>query len=127
MRHRALTAISASAVLALSTLAIASTSSAQPSDAPSSDTSYSGSFALSGDKAAEFVLPEHMKKVHTQTFPDGRTSTRYQQKVRNATVLGGQVTVIRDAEGTNQAVIGAYFPDLLPQNAPKLSGPEAKG
>ena len=52
MRHRSLTAITASALLAASTLAIASTSNAQPQDAQASSPTYSGSFALSGEEAA---------------------------------------------------------------------------
>jgi len=124
--------MSAAAVLAASTtVATAGASSADsPMDALTAQAlqpSPSGSFALSGEKARDFELPKHLKEVRTQTFPDGRTSTRYQQKVRNATVVGGQITVIRAADGTNQAVIGAYFPELQPRNAPKLSARSAKG
>jgi Zn-dependent metalloprotease len=121
--------MSAAVVLAGSTtVAAAGTSSADsPKQAAVAEATPYGSFTLTGEKARDFTLPAHMKKEHTQTFADGRTSTRYQQTVRNATVFGGQITVIRDADGTNQTVIGAYFPDLQPKIAPTLSKDAARG
>ena len=129
MHYRSLIAMSAAVVLAGSTtVAAAGTSSADsPKQAAVTEATPYGSFTLTGEKARDFTMPRHMKKEHTQTFPEGRTSTRFQQTVRNATVFGGQITVIRDADGTTQTVIGAYFPDLQPKNAPKLSEDSAKG
>lgn len=131
MSFRSLFAISAAAALAAATtVASAGSSSALPSPDGARSNAVSapaGSFTLTDQKAADFVLPQHMKKLHTQTLPDGTTSTRYQQTVRNATVFGGQITVIKAADGTTTAVIGAYFPDLQPSNAAKLSKGQAVG
>ncbi len=112
MRHRSFTAISASALLAASTLVIASTSSAQPQDAPTSSSAHAGSFALSGAEARAYQLPDDVREVWSTTRPDGRTQTRYQQVVGGATVFGGQVTLIKDAAGTTESVVGAHFPGL---------------
>ena len=130
MSIRSLFAISAATALAAATVASAGASSALPAPggAPGNAVSTpAGSFTLTDQKAADFVLPPHMKELHTQTLPDGTTSTRYQQTVGNATVFGGQITVIKAADGTTTAVIGAYFPDLQPANAVKLSKSQAVG
>ncbi|MGZ8736412.1 MAG: M4 family metallopeptidase [Nocardioides sp.] len=119
-------AISASALLAASTLVITSSSSAQPQDAKTTAPTYAGSFALSGDEAAAFRLPEDVEQTWTTTLPGGRTQTRYQQMVGNASVFGGQVTVIKDAAGTTQSVIGAYFPGLAPRNDKDLAKKDAR-
>ncbi len=126
MRHRSLMAISASALLAASTLVITSSSTAQPQDAKTTATSYSGSFAISGDEARAYQLPTDVERVWTNALPGGRTQTRYQQLVGDATVFGGQVTVIKDAAGTTESVIGAYFPGLEPSNAKKLGKKDAR-
>jgi Zn-dependent metalloprotease len=126
MRHRSLTAISASVLLAASTFAIASTSSAQPQDAAAPSTTYSGSFALSGEDARGYELPADVQKVWSATRPDGTTQTRYQQVVDGATVFGGQVTLIKDAGGTTRSVVGAYFPGLEPANSKRLSKRDAR-
>jgi Zn-dependent metalloprotease len=127
MRHRSFTAISASALLAASTLVIASTSSAQPQDAKApSATTYAGSFAISGDEAAAYRLPDGVRQEWSTALPGGRTQTRYQQMVGNASVFGGQVTVIKDAAGTTESVIGAYFPGLAATNDKNLDKSEAR-
>ena len=131
MSFRSLFAITAATALAAATtVASAGSSSALPSPGQAPSTAISaptGSFTLTDQEAAGFVLPPHMTKLHTQTLPDGTTSTRYQQMVRDATVFGGQVTVIRAADGTTAAVIGAYFPDLQPSNTAKLTKDRAVG
>ena len=127
MRHRSLTAISASALLAASTLVIASTSSAQPQDAKSpTATTHAGSFALSGDEARTYQLPTDVRETWSTTLPGGRTQTRYQQVVDGATVFGGQVTLIKDAAGTTQSVVGAYFPGLQAGNEKNLAKKDAR-
>jgi hypothetical protein len=69
MRHRSLTAISASALLAASTLVIASSSNAQPQDAAApSNATPSGSFALSGDEARAYQLPDDVREVWSTTL-----------------------------------------------------------
>ncbi len=129
MRSRSLYAMSAATALTAATIiASAGSSSAEPLSTESAATATpAGSFTLTDQKAADFVLPPHMKELHVQTLPDGTTATRYQQKVRNATVFGGQITVIKAADGTTTAVIGAYFPELQPKNATKLSQGQAVG
>jgi Zn-dependent metalloprotease len=130
MRSRTLFAISASAVLVTSTgLATASASSAAPQRtvATPSASSYSGSFAISGKSAAAYVVPDDVTQVWSSRRPDGTTQTRYQQKVGNADVFGGQVTVLKNAAGRTTAVIGAYFPDLRPTNAVKVGRAAARG
>ncbi len=121
-------ATAATALTAATILTSAASSSAEPlPPEPAATAAPAGSFTLTDQEAADFVLPQHMKQLHVQTLPDGTTATRYQQKVRNATVFGGQITVIKAADGTQTAVIGAYFPDLQPKNAAKLSAGQAKG
>jgi bacillolysin len=132
MRFRSLCAISAATTLAGAALAASvGPSSAEPSAAEAARSSAAvtpaGSFTLTDQKAADFTLPPHMKQLHIQSLPDGTTATRYQQTVRNASVFGGQITVIKDAAGTTTAVIGAYFPGLQPQNAARLSTDQAVG
>ena len=67
-----------------------------------------------------------MRELHTATFPDGRTQTRYQQVVDGASVFGGQITIIRSAAGEAETVIGAHFPALHAKNKAKLTKSEAK-
>lgn len=127
MRYRSFTAISASLLLGVSTVAIATTSSAQPQDASRpAATSTTGSFALSGAEAAAYRLPDDVAKVWSTSLPGGLDQTRYQQYVGNASVLGGQVTVIRDASGTATSVIGAHFPGLSPVNDKDLTRTDAR-
>jgi bacillolysin len=126
MRYRSLTAMSASVLLAASSLAIASTSSAEPQHAEPEHATYSGSFALSGEEARSYTLPEGMEEVWSSDLPGGRTQTRYQQMVGDAQVFGGQITIIEDAAGQPEAVIGAQFPALRPSNERKLGKAKAR-
>ena len=84
-----------------------------------------GSFALSGAAAVKFKLPADMAHVHTSTYPDGRTSSRYQQFLGGASVLGGQITVTRAPGGKSLTVVGAHFA-FAPTNDVELTGSEAR-
>lgn len=127
MRCRAVLASMAAGVLAVAGLAsVATSSSALPAASPDRVALPEGSFALSGSSAAAFRLPSDVRQVHTTTFPDGRTQTRYQQYVDGASVLGGQITIVRSAGGTAQTVIGAYFPRLVVRNTTVVSRWQAK-
>lgn len=86
----------------------------------------SGSFALSGPEAEAFAIPADAVEVWTATHRDGTTQTRYQQKVEDALVLGGQFTVLRKG-ATATAVIGAYYVGLSAKNARTLGPDEARG
>ena len=112
MRSRSLIAISASAFLVTSTaLVTASTSSAAPqrTAAPTSTSSTSGSFSISGKDAAAYVVPDAVTPVWSSKRPDGSTQTRYQQRVGNASVFGGQVTVLRTAAGKSPPLALTYW------------------
>jgi bacillolysin len=126
MRHRSLTAISAFALAAAATVVMTTTSTAQPQDAARSATTYSGSFALSGAEARGYTVPADVRQKWSTTLPGGRTQTRYQQVVEGASVFGGQVTVIKDAAGTTESVVGAYFPGLKATNEKKLEKKDAR-
>ena len=102
MRYRSMLAVTAvTALAAATTVVTATTSSAVDTTSVTANQSSqpAGSFALSGQAAAHYKLPSGMRELHTATFPDGRTQTRYQQVVDGASVFGGQVTVIRSAAG----------------------------
>ena len=133
MRHRSILAISASAVLVASTaLLTAGVSSAapRPADAtagtPAVGVSPSGSFAISGESARAYVVPGDVSPVWRATRPDGSTQTRYQQRVGDASVFGGQVTVLENAAGATTSVIGAYFPGLSPSNTVSVTKGRAR-
>ena len=128
MRYRSYLAVSAACALAASMMvAVTGPSSAiGPEAVGSAQPAPNGSFAYSGQEAANFVLPKDVQRLHTSTFADGRTSTRYQQVVDTATVFGGQITIIKGASGRADSVIGAYFPGLKPKNSASLSKGQAK-
>jgi Zn-dependent metalloprotease len=123
-----LAATAAVALAATTTVVTATTSSAVDNVTVTDNQSArpAGSFALSGPAAARYRLPSGMREVHTTTFPDGRTQTRYQQMVEGASVYGGQITIVRDASGKAETVIGAHFPSLAAKNNARLSKAEAK-
>lgn len=127
MRYRSVLAISASALLATSTLVLSTTSSAQPRDAARpAATNTAGSFALSGEEARGYTLPADVSQAWSTKLPGGLTQTRYQQYVGDASVFGGQVTVIKDAAGITTSVVGAYFPGLKPVNDKSLTKASAR-
>ena len=128
MQLRSVLALSAAAILAAATgVTTAGASSASSRHAASTSVAApSGSFALSGQAARDFVLPPNMQKVRMSEYTDGRTWTRYQQMVGDATVFGGQITIIRSSSGVAQSVIGAHFPGLKAKNSVKLTKSQAK-
>ncbi len=85
-----------------------------------------GPVALSGAAAAEYRLPSDVRKVWSASHPDGTQQTRYQQSVAGADVLGGQITVLRNAEGVVTAVVGAHFRTLRPTNVRRLTAADAR-
>lgn len=87
----------------------------------------SGSFALAGEEARDFDVPADAVAVRSWTDARGRTVTRYQQMVAGASVLGGQITVAREADGTIVSAIGAYFPGLRPKNSASVGQARARG
>lgn len=77
----------------------------------------SGFRALSGAEAAGFNIPSDMRLSQTMRLQaSGITYERYQQDYGLATVLGGEVTILRDESGMASAVIGAHYPDVQPVN-----------
>jgi Zn-dependent metalloprotease len=84
-----------------------------------------GSFALSGAAADAYRLPRDVVKVGRTALPDGSVSLRYQQMVGRASVLNGQITVLRAADGSRKAVFGSHYPGLRPAKAASLSPREA--
>jgi bacillolysin len=91
-----------------------------------SGTATGGSFALSGQAARDFRLPADMVKVRSWSDANGRTTTRYQQVVDRASVLGAQITLTRDADGAIVTAIGAYYPGLDAKDSARLTKADAR-
>ena len=82
---------------------------------------------LNGQAARNFQVPGDMTLVAQEGLAKyGLAADRYRQFVGEAKVLGGQLTVYRDETGTAVAVIGSHYPDLVAQNAVKLSVGQAR-
>jgi bacillolysin len=81
--------------------------------------------ALAGQDAVAFRLPNDITKADSHDV-DGLTAERYQQHFGNALVLGGQITVYRDAGGKATAVIGAHYPTIAARNQVNLSPAKAQ-
>ncbi|MDQ3821796.1 MAG: M4 family metallopeptidase [Actinomycetota bacterium] len=112
------------ALLALAALTVFATSaSARPDGAKAAG---GGFFALSGDDAALFAVPADVKSVQKLEL-GGVSYERYQQVFgpAGAEVLGGQISVYRDASGRATAVTGAHYPGIAPSNQVRLSRAEA--
>ena len=127
--HRKALSLAAVAALATVLLPGASTEaapSAGQQKAEPAAASADGPLALQGAAAASYRLPDDLETVWRASYADGTTQTRYQQVVGAAEVLGGQVTVFRDASGESTAVIGAHFAALEPANAVRLDRADAK-
>ena len=71
--------------------------------------------ALSGSAASSYTVPADMKLVRRLEFGGG-TYERYQQVygAAGAFVLGGQISVYRDASGAVRTVIGSHYPAIAP-------------
>ena len=108
---------SVSATVQPSALAANTAAAKQSPDGPSTE----GSFTLQGPSAASYTLPGDVERVWSTRYPDGTKQTRYQQVVAGAEVLGGQVTLFRNAAGTTTSVIGTHVAGLEPANALRLS------
>ena len=127
MLRRTLAAVSAVGLAAVIPALGTSADAAAPEAAGAAPSGHApeGSFALAGDRAAEYRLPADVVRISRATFADGATSTRYQQMVGGAAVLNGQITVIRDAGGEVRTVIGAHYPDLRPTSTSRTSQGQA--
>ena len=119
--RRPMTAISVAVTLLATPLTLAASASSPATAEDERPPSTDGSFTLSGADASGYRVPGDVERVWTARFPDGTTQTRYQQVVDGADVLGGQVTVLRDAAGTITSVIGAHFGSLEATNVQRLS------
>ena len=84
-------------------------------------------YALAGQDAASFVLPSDMALARTLPARGPRlTWERYQQHFGEAAVLGGQLTLLRDADARPVAVIGRRSLGIVPANAVKLTVEQAR-
>lgn len=126
MSRRTLAGVSAAALVAITPVipTLAGSTSAAPSD-KGGVSAPNGSFAFSGADAAAFELPADVVEVREFSNSSG-TSTRYQQMVDGASVLGGQITVLRDGDGTITSVVGAHFDGLETKNKQRLSAKEVR-
>jgi bacillolysin len=98
-----------------------------PGPATAAAPNASGFRALSGDTAANFVVPSDMRLVRSFYLATyGLTYERYQQYYGTAQVLGAQITLYRDEAGTITTVIGAHYPDIVPTNVIGLSEAAAR-
>jgi bacillolysin len=81
-----------------------------------------GFLSLSGEEARAFVVPSDMQLENSEALDQhGLLRERYQQHLGDAKVLGGQLTLYRDASGAVTLVIGAYYPTLRPSNSRTLA------
>lgn len=85
--------------------------------------------ALSGSAAAAFALPgdvQLVKRLDLAAY--GLSYERYQQRFgpAAAAVVGGQLTVYRDASGRIRTVIGAHYPAITPVNRVSVSAATAR-
>ena len=109
-------------VTTLVSLLVIATGAAQA--APSAGANFR---ALSAQQAATFHVPADMAMVARGVA--GRNQLRferYQQKFGDAEVLGGQLTIYRDASGAAVAVIGNHFPAINAVNTPRLAEGQAQ-
>lgn len=78
--------------------------------------------ALSGSAASSYAVPADMKLIRKLPLGHG-TYERYQQVygAAGAYVLGGQISIYRNASGAIRTVIGSRYAEIAPQNSVKLS------
>jgi Zn-dependent metalloprotease len=85
------------------------------------------SYALAGAEAAGFQMPADMALVKTLALPAySLVLERYQQRRGAAAVLGGQLSVFKDASGAIVMVIGSHHPTILARNVARLAHGEAR-
>jgi thermolysin len=82
--------------------------------------------ALTGQAAGSYRLPLDVIQVRQRSVGPNLTSRRYQQVVNGAQVLGGQLSVVSDAQGNVKTVIGAHYPNLLTTNDINLTAANAQ-
>ena len=91
--------------------------------APTSTLS-TGFDAVTGTAASSFTLPtdvELVQRLELGAF--GLTYERYQQRYgpARANVVGGQLTLYRDASGSVRLVLGAHYPSITATNRVSVS------
>jgi bacillolysin len=126
MLPRRTAALAAAALSSAAVLVVSGPTTAPVAAAPRAETVRSGSFALAGADADAYPLPGDLRRVRSTELSAGRTADRYQQVVGGAAVFGAQVTVLRDAAGEVDAVIGAHFPGLRPVGPVEQTGADAR-
>ncbi len=82
--------------------------------------------ALSGAAAGTFVLPTDVRLTKQLSLGE-LTYERYEQYAGAAQVMGGELTLYRDAAGNVVNVIGSHYPGVAPAGAPALSRADAAG
>ncbi len=83
--------------------------------------------ALAGEAAKTFQLPAGFEKVTGEKIASlGLAVERYQQQFGKALVLGGQLTIYRNANGEAAVVIGAHYPNLVARNQVRLDNAAAR-
>lgn len=85
--------------------------------------------ALSGPDAAAFVVPSDAVLINQFDLPAyGLVYERYQQFFgsANAAVLGGQITVLKNAQGVAQYVVGAVYQGITAANRVNLAAAQAR-
>lgn len=80
---------------------------------------------MAGEEAAGFAVPADVRPVRTLRLGT-LTYRRYQQYLGPARVLGGQLTVLRDASGRVLSVVGSHYPGIAPANEVAISGADAR-
>ena len=95
-----------------------------PTSAPSS-----GFHAVTGTSAAAFTLPTDVELVQRlELGAYGLTYERYQQRYgpARANVVGGQLTLYRDASGSVRLVLGAHYPSITATNRVSVNAAQAR-
>src|SRR5215211_2801958 len=88
-----------------------------------------GFYAVTGTAAASFTLPTDVELVQRlELGAYGLTYERYQQRYgpTRANVVGGQLTLYRDAAGSVRLVLGAHYPAITATNRVSVSAAQAR-
>ncbi|MGQ0792704.1 MAG: M4 family metallopeptidase [Deltaproteobacteria bacterium] len=82
----------------------------------------SSSINLIGDAAKRFDIPSDVKIAQSFYLDKyGITYERYGQYFGAAEVLGGDITVIRDGNGSVASVFGSHFRNLVPRSKSRIA------